>query len=323
MLSFLLRRATAAVLTLVGVLALVFALMAAAPGDPATLAAHAGGARNVRISPEAVEAFHRLYGLDRPLVERFVIWIFHAVRFDFGRSFLDGREVKARIAETLPATLAVNAGALLLAVLIALPCGVASARRPGGRFDRLSGLVFDVLFAMPTFVLGMVFLLVFSVALHVTPLFADPGLGLRGLMLPVATLALASVAPLARFVRACVKEALEAPASAAARARGENPRGQVRRALRRSAGALAAMGAAVVPGAVAGSILVERLFALPGSGGLLADAVFARDIPTVLGLTLLVASVVVVSSLLADLASAALDPRTRTAESADAAAEGA
>jgi peptide/nickel transport system permease protein len=320
-LPFVLRRVAAAVLTLVGVLALVFGLMAAAPGDPAMLAAHAGGARNVRVSPEAVEAFHRLYGLDRPLVERFLIWVLHAVRFDFGRSFLDGRDVRTRIAETLPATLAVNAGAILLAFLIALPCGVGAARKPGGRLDRLSGLAFDVLFATPTFVLGMIFLLVFSVALHVTPLFADPGLGLRGVVLPVATLALASVAPLARFVRACVKEALEAPATAAARARGESRRGQVRRALRRSAGTLAAMAAAVVPGAVAGSILVERLFALPGSGGLLADAVFARDVPTVLGLTLLAAVAVVAASLLADVVSALLDPRLRATDLTGAAVE--
>jgi ABC-type dipeptide/oligopeptide/nickel transport system permease component len=264
-----------------------------------------------------------MYGLDRPLVERFFVWLFRAARFDFGRSFLDGRDVRVRIAETLPATLAVNAGALLLAFLVALPCGVVAARKPRGRFDRLSGIFFDVLFATPTFVLGMLFLLVFSVALRWTPLFADPGLGLRGVVLPVVTLALTSVAPLARFVRVCVKEALESPATAAARARGESARGQVRRALLRSAGAFAAMAAAVVPGAVAGSILVERLFALPGSGGLLADAVFARDVPTVLGLTLLVALVVVVASFLADVAAAALDPRARSAGLAGAAAEGA
>ena len=310
MLRFALRRAASALLTLLGVLALVFGLVTAAPGDAAALAARAGGNRAVAVSPETLAAFRHLYGLDRPLTERFLTWVWRAARIDFGRSLVDGQPVTLRVARALPATLALNTAALLLATLIGVPLGVMAARRPGGRLDRISGFVCDALFSTPTFVLGLVFLLVFSGWLRVTPLFADTETGLRGFLLPVATLALASLALIARFVRVCVAAALADPAALAGRARGERPSEEIRRALRRSSAAFAAMGAVLVPSVVSGSILVERVFSLPGAGGLLAEAVFARDHPTVLALTWCSAMVVVAASLVADLIAAALDPRT-------------
>ena len=318
MVSFALRRTAAALATLLGVLVLVFLLLAAAPGDPAALSAHAGATRGIALSREAVAAFHARYGLDRPMPERFGLWLARAARLDFGSSFLDGRDVAVRIRETLPTTLVLNAAALALALLVAVPCGVFSARRRGGRFDRASGLVFDILFATPTFVTGMVLLLAFAVWLRVTPLFPGSGSGLRGFVLPAGTLALASIAALARFVRACVSDALSETSAAAARARGEGPLEETRRALRRSAVPFAAMGAALVPSMISGSVLVERLFALPGSGRLLADSVFARDYPVVLALTLLAAAGVVAASAIADFASGLLDPRTRDASAVDA-----
>ncbi|MFI5118798.1 MAG: ABC transporter permease [Thermoanaerobaculia bacterium] len=309
MIRFALGRSASAILTLLGVLALVFGLVTAAPGDAAALAARAGGNRGVAVSPDALAAFRHLYGLDRPVLERFVTWVWRAGRFDFGRSLVDGQPVTVRVARALPATFALNAAALLLACLIGVPLGIAGARRPGGSLDRISGLVCDAFFSTPTFVLGLVLLLVFSGWLRVTPLFADAESGVRAFLLPVATLSLASLALVARFVRVCVAAALADPAALAGRARGERPSEEVRRALRRSAGAFAAMGAVLVPSVVSGSILVERVFSLPGAGGLLAEAVFARDLPTVLALTWFSAVVVVAASLAADLIAAAFDPR--------------
>ena len=310
MLRFALRRAASAVLTLLGVLALVFGLVTVAPGDAAALAARAGGNRAVAVSPDALAAFRNLYGLDRPVLERFGTWVWRAVRLDFGRSLMDGQPVTLRVARALPATFALNGAALLLACLIGIPLGIAGARRPGGRLDRISGFVCDAFFSTPTFVLGLVLLLVFSGWLRLTPLFADAESGVRGFLLPVATLSLASLALIARFVRVCVAAALADPAALAGRARGERPSEEIRRALRRSSAAFAAMGAVLVPSVVSGSILVERVFSLPGAGNLLAEAVFARDLPTVLALTLCSAVVVVAASLVADLITAVLDPRT-------------
>jgi len=304
---FALLRTAAALGTLLGVLTLVFFVMAASPGDPASLALREGRGRAT--APAAIASFRRLYGLDRPLLARYLSFVVNTARLDFGRSFMDGRPVREKILETLPATLALNGGAILLALLLAVPAGVVAARAPGGLFDRWSGVVCDGLFALPSFALGMALLLVFSVKLRITPLFADSDAGLIGYVLPVTTLALATVPALARFVRAAVLESLRTPASTAATARGESSWETTRRALRRSAVSFAAMGAALLPSCVSGSVLVERLFSVPGSGGLLADAVFARDMPTVLGLSCLTAVVVVVGSVTADVVSGLLDPR--------------
>ena len=148
------------------------------------------------------------------------------------------------------------------------------------------------------------------------PVFADPALGLRGIALPAATLALVALAPIARVTRRTVREALASPSALAGRARGESPREETLRALRRAAPAFAGLGAALVPQLVAGSVLVERVFGLPGTGQLLADSVFSRDLPTVLGLTVVSGFAVVAAALAADAAAALADPRIVDGEDA-------
>jgi ABC-type dipeptide/oligopeptide/nickel transport system permease component len=310
---FLARRALGAVGTLFGVLVAVFLLLSAAPGDPARLAA--GGVPGRRpASEEALEAFRAVHGLDRPLAVRLGTWLGSAVRLDLGRSFRDGRKVTERIGETLPTTLCVNGVALLLATFVGVPLGLAAGRRPGGRADRISGLFLDALFSLPSFALGLFLLLVFAVKLRWAPVFAEPSSGFAGLALPALTLALVALAPIARVVRESVRAALGAPSAIAGRARGESPREETLRALRRSAPAFAGLLAALVPQLVAGSVLVERVFAVPGTGQLLADSVFARDLPTVLGLTLASGVAVVVATLAADALAGLADPRIVEAE---------
>lgn len=308
MASFLARRLLGASGTLLGVLVAVFLLLSAAPGDPARLAAGGAPGRG-GVSREALEAFRSLHGLDRPLPARLGRWLASAARLDLGRSFRDGSPVTERIARTIPATLAVNALALALALAVAIPVGVGAARRPGGTLDRVSGLLLDALFSLPSFALGLLLLLLFAVKLRLAPVFSDTSLGLRGIALPAATLALVALAPIARVTRRAVGEALASPAALSGRARGETPREETLRALRRSAPAFAGLGAALVPQLVAGSVLVERVFGLPGTGQLLADSVFSRDLPTVLGLTLVSGLAVVAATFVADAAAALADPR--------------
>lgn len=308
MTRFLARRALGALGTLVGVLVVVFLLLSAAPGDPARLAT--GGAPGRRPASEAaLAAFRRVHGLDRPLPARLAAWLGSAVRLDLGRSFRDGRDVTERIGETLPATVAVNATALLLAALLAVPLGIAAARRPGGTVDRVSGFVLDALFSLPSFALAILLLLLFAVRLRWAPVFSDPAAGLPGLALPSITLALVALAPIARVVRGSVRAALESAPALAGRARGESPREETLRALRRSVPAFAGLLSSLVPQLVAGSVLVERVFAFPGTGQLLADSVFARDLPTVLGLTLVAGVSVASAALVGDALAAAADPR--------------
>lgn len=315
MARFLARRLLGAAATLVGVLVAVFFLLSAAPGDPARLTMVGHGPIGAR-STEAFAAFRELHGLDRPLPARLGAWLASAARLDFGRSFRDGRPVAARIAETLPATVAVNGVALLLAVALALPLGIAAARRPGGRADRLSALLLDALYSLPSFALGLLLLLLFAVKLRWAPVFPDPSAGVPGIALPALTLALLALAPIARVTRQAVGTALGSASALAGRARGETPREETLRALRRAAPAFAGLFASLVPQLVAGSVLVERVFSLPGTGQLLADSVFARDLPTVLGLTVVAGAAVVAATLLADALAALADPRLVDGEEA-------
>jgi peptide/nickel transport system permease protein len=294
--------------TVAGVAAVVFLLMNAAPGDPASLALRTQAGRGT-VSPGTVAAFRAEYGLDRPLPARFAAWMRRAALLDFGRSVQDGRPVRERIGETLPATFALNASALALGLLIALPVGIVAARRRGGLFDRASGLALDLLFAAPPFVIGLALLLLFAVQFRLFPVLGGASEGPRGFVLPVLALALGAAAPAARVVRSILLESFASSAAAAGRARGEDARAEVLRAIRRSGAQLAALVATLLPVTVGGSVLVERLFSVRGTGALLADAVFSRDTPTVLALTLLAAGVVVAGSVASDLVAAAFDPR--------------
>ncbi len=308
MIGLALRRTVRGLATLVGVAAVVFLLMNAAPGDPASLSLGRQAGRGAA-SPGAVAAFRAEYGLDRPLPARFAAWLRRAALLDFGRSLQDGRPVRERIGETLPATVALNVSGLALGLLIALPVGIVAARRRGGLFDRASGLALDLLFASPPFVIGLALLLLFAVRFRLFPVLGGVDEGPAGFVLPVLALALGAAAPAARVVRSILVEAFGSSAAAAGRARGDDAAAEVARAMHRSGAQLAALVATLLPVTVAGSVLVERLFSVRGTGALLAEAVFSRDTPTVLGLTLLAAGVVVAGSIVSDLAAAALDPR--------------
>jgi len=143
MTRYLLRRAALAVPTLAGIVLAVFLMMRIAPGDPASAAGRTGSRRVTRA---AAEAMRRTYGLDRPLPEQIGRWFVRAGRLDFGESFQDHRPVARRIAEALPYTFVLNALAFRLTIAIAVPLGVAQARRPGGVFDRAAGRVLFLLY---------------------------------------------------------------------------------------------------------------------------------------------------------------------------------
>jgi peptide/nickel transport system permease protein len=315
---FWVSRLARGVLTLAGVSGLVFGLMALAPGDPARLALRGERGRG-NFAPDAIAAFRKDFRLDEPLPVRFAVWMSRAARLDFGRSLQDGRAVKTRIAETLPITVAVNGAALVLGLFLAGAVGVAASFRPGSRLDRVLGLVFDLLYASPPFVVGLLLLLSFAVSLPLFPLFGGLDEGGRGLVLPVVTLALALVAPAARTIRAIFIEAFRSGPALAGRSRGEDTKAEILRGLRGAAAPLAALCASVLPVLVGGSVIVERLFSIRGTGALLAEAVFARDLPTVLALTLLSTAVVVIGSIAADLTAAFFDPRIASMALSDSA----
>ena len=313
-------RLLAAVPTLFGIVVLVFLLVHLAPGSPVTAM---GGEAGRRPTGQAAEEMRRLYGLDKPLPERFGLWLSRVARFDLGESFADHRPVGERIREALPYTLVLNGLALLLTFGIAVPLGAAAGGRSEGPFDRASGIVLFALYSMPAFWAALLLQALFAARLRWLPLFGvasdavAPGLsGLLDravhLVLPVACLTYGSLAYVARLVRAGVADAMRQDYVLAALARGASRRRALwRHALPNSMLPLITLLGLILPGLLSGSVIVERIFAWPGLGRLYFDAILSRDYPVVLGLSLVGALATLFCTLVADVASAAADPRVR------------
>jgi len=317
---YILSRLAAAVPTLLGIVVLVFLLVHLAPGSPVTsLGAESGR----RLTGQAAVEMRRLYGLDRPLPERFGLWLARVARFDLGESFVDHRPVSVRIREALPYTLLLNGIALLLTLALAIPLGVAAGGRPEGLFDRTSGVALFALYSMPTFWAALLLQTLFSVRLRWLPLFgvasdsAPAGFGgfldrAAHLALPVICLTYGSLAYVARLVRAGVAEAMTQDFVLAARARGASRRRALwAHALPNAVLPVITLLGLILPGLLSGSVIVERIFAWPGLGRLYFNSILSRDYPVVLGLSLVGAVATLLCSLAADLAGAAADPRVR------------
>ena len=320
MIRYTLRRLALAVPTLLGIVVLVFLLLHLAPGSPM---AAMGGESGRRVSARAAEQMRRLYGLDRPLPERFASWVGRVVRLDLGESFVDRRPVSRRIAEALPYTLLLNGLALLLTVAIAVPLGAAAGSRPEGPLDRISGAALFALYSLPSFWAALLLQSLLSVRLRWLPLYgvasdAAPA-GWAGLLdraehlaLPVVCLTYGSLAFLARLVRSGVAEMRRLDFVLAARARGASGRRALwAHAVRNAMLPLITLLGLLLPGLLSGSVIIERIFAWPGLGRLYFDSILARDYPVVLALSLLGAVTTLLVTLAADLACAAADPRVR------------
>jgi peptide/nickel transport system permease protein len=201
MIRYIARRLALAVPTLAGIVVLVFLLLHLAPGSPVSAM---GAESGRRVSGRAAAEMRRLYGLDRPLPERFLKWMGRVARFDLGESFVDRRPVSVRIREALPYTLILNGLALLLTLAVAIPLGVEAGGHPESAFDRISGAALFALYSTPSFWAALLLQTLFSVKLRWLPLYgvasdAEPRAGGRGdriahLALPVVCLTYGSLA---------------------------------------------------------------------------------------------------------------------------------
>lgn len=305
-----LRRVPAAVLTrlasalvvVLGVCTLVFALIHLVPGDPveAMLGDRAQAADRA--------ALRAALGLDRPLWEQYWSYLGDLLRLDLGASFLDQRPVTAILAERLPATLRLAAAALGIALVVALPLGVLAARYRGSAVDSAAMTLSLLGISIPNFWLGPLLILVFSLWLGWTPVSGDQAP--LGIVLPALTLGTALAAILARMVRASMLEVLGEDYVRTARAKGL---GEVavlwRHALRNAWLPVLTVIGLQLGGLLAGAVITETVFAWPGIGSLLVESIKARDFPVVQGCVLLISLSYVAVNTLTDLAYAWIDPR--------------
>ncbi|HZR80681.1 MAG TPA: ABC transporter permease [Candidatus Binatia bacterium] len=301
-----LRRGGLALATAVGVLTLVIALLRAIPGDPvdAMLGERATAADRAEL--------RSALGLDRPAWSELAARAAGLARGDLGRSIATGDPVASLLAARYPATLELAAAALAAALAIGVPIGIAAAARPGGRADRASLAFATFAAAMPTFALGPLLLLAFAVEVPWFPVAGRSGPA--SVVLPALTLGLGMAAVLARQLRAALAAALSRDFARAARARGAS---RVRlvagHGLRNAATPAIAVLAVQIGGLLAGAVVTETVFAWPGIGRLLVQAIGARDYPVVQGCALAIALTFVGVSLVADLLQAWVDPRLRAA----------
>ncbi len=309
--------------TLLVVLVVVFLLAHLSPGDP--LSSEENGESLHPVSREHAREIRALYHLDEPLHRQFFLWLNDLAHGSLGRSFHDRMPVSEKILARLPITFTLNVLALLAMVLLAVPLGALSALHPGRPVDRWSGVFTYALYAVPVFWAGLLLQILFSVRLGWLPLFGlestDAG-NLSGvgrildlashMVMPVICLGYGGLAYLSRFTRSSLLEGTLAESRKAAMARGLSGSAVlVRHGFRQASVPLLTLAGFVLPGLVGGSVIVEQVFAIPGLGRLFIDAVFQRDIPVIMGLTLLSGSATLGGIFLADIGYLLLDPRVR------------
>jgi peptide/nickel transport system permease protein len=291
----------------------IYALIGLMPGDPIDLMRSA----DPRTSAADVARLKAIYGLDRPLVERYLAWASAALAGDFGYSRLFAEPVLATLIPRLVNSLLLMGVSFLLAFSLALVLGIASARRPNSRLDAAVNLLSFAGISMPTFWLALLLILLFAVELGWLPASGigtagGSGVGdrIRHLVLPVAALALANLGPYTRFVRGAMRDALAQDHIRTARAKGA---GEIRvviyHALRSALIPLVTILALSCGGLVSGALVTETMFSYPGMGKLIFDAVMGNDYNLALAALLLATATTMAANLAADLTYAWLDPR--------------
>ena len=304
------RRLLPLPLVLLGTSALVFLLPRASGLDTTRTVLRARIADSVP-DPAVTERVTRELGLDGPLWQQYLLWLGSVLRGDLGLSFSTRTAVAPQLVAALGVSALVTAAALLLAGLVGIPAGVAAARRPGGPVDRTVTTLSVLGAAVPEFILAPLLVLVFAVAL---PLLPAAGWGTPAAVLPVVTLALFPAALAAQLTRAETADVLGALHVRAARARGFTERRLLWvHAARRSLTSVTALSGTFFAGLLGGSVVVEVVFAVPGLGRLLYDAVLAQDLPTVQGGLLVLVTIAVLVTIVTELGQLAIDPVARRA----------
>ena len=310
-LRYIASRLLTTVLTVLGAMLLLFALTVLVPGDPAAILL------GPQASPEAAARFITEMGLDQPIHIRFLRFFGHLLTGDLGTDVLNGRRVLATVAAVLPYTLILTFSAIALAMLFGIPLGAYAATRPGSFADHALAGVSVAFIAIPSFVIAILLLLVFSVWLDWLPVL---GTGRAGdwidqgkrLILPTAALSIGWIGFIARLVRTSMLEVLSEPYIRTARAYGLSARRITYKYALKNAfiPPLAILGLGIGR-LLGGAVLVEIVFARPGLGRLVLDAINGRNFPVLQGAVLVVVVLFVVTNLVVDLLYAALDPRMR------------
>jgi peptide/nickel transport system permease protein len=312
--GFLVRRIAQAVVVVLLVTVITFILLRAIPGNVAVAILGPSGFRN----PALLAAFNREYGFDQPWFDQYLMWLGHLLHGNLGFSWTLDQSVSSELGQHLPKTIILVGLSIILALVVAVPVGLWQAAQRNRLVDyAFTGFSF-LFYAAPSFFVGTVLILVFSVKLHIFGPEGPQG-GLvsdltdwRDMTLPVVTLALITMALFSRYMRSAVLDNISQDYVRTARAKGASQRRVLwRHVLRNSLIPIATLLGLSLPAILGGALITESVFNYPGMGYMFFKAAQQQDYPTLLGFIIVVAIAVVVGSLLADIAYAILDPRVR------------
>lgn len=313
MIGYIVKRVLQSVVVLLLVTMIMFILFHLLPGNPAR--AELG----VKAQPAAVAAFDKLNGFNKPVWYQFWIYLDRLVHGNLGFSYIQNASVAQLFAQRFPKSILLVGLATAVAILIAIPLGIFQAVRRNKPDDYvLTGTSF-VLYSFPTFWLGIVLIELFAITYHLLPPTAPEGTSVgsilanwTGLILPVSTLALVSIAAYSRYMRSAMIDSLAQDYIRTAKAKGLSKRAVLfRHAMRNSLIPMVTLIGLSIPGVLSGAVITESVFNYPGVGLLFIQSAGSEDFSVLLGLTLVAAVGVIVGNLVADIGYAVLDPRIR------------
>ncbi|MCX8029754.1 MAG: ABC transporter permease [Brevinematales bacterium] len=322
MIWYILKRLILVIPTFIGITIVIFLVVHLAPGDP--IRGMVGELSN-KLSPEAYESFKKYYGLDKSLFERYLVWFRNFITFDFGDSFQYGRKVSDLILERLPVTLTINILSNIIILIFGVSVGIFAGIYRGMLFDKISSVILFGLYSLFEPWVALMLLLVFGVWLGILPIGGFVSINFDDMSffekifdiashiaLPVIVLSYAGIAFVAKIVRTSTIETSNQEYVKFAKVLGiaEN-RIRVHYILRNSLIPVITIFSTVLPSLIAGSIIIEKIFSLPGIGQLFYSAVFSRDYPIVMGLSAISAFLTLISLLIADILYAIVDPRIK------------
>jgi len=299
--------------------------MKMAPGDPTSLVTDL----NPNMNEETIARIRAHYGLDQPWHIQYLKWLRNMLMLDFGTSFApDGRPVLDKILERIPITIFINVVSLLLILAIAIPIGVSSAVKQGSLFDRGTTVFVFLGFAIPSFWLALLLMILFGVKLEWLPISGIRSLNYmelsqvgrffdfaEHLILPIFISAFGGLASMSRYMRSNMLEVIRQDYITTARAKGLDERTVIfRHALRNALLPVITLLGLAIPGLIGGSVIVETIFAIPGMGFLFYQSVMMRDYPTVMGILVIGAVLTLLGNLFADVSYSLADPRIRVGD---------
>jgi len=320
--GYILKRILFMIPLLLGITLVCFFVMHLAPGLPTDLQTQ----MNPKSTIEMKERLKTMYELDKPVHEQYWSWLKKLSRGDLGISFSsDHRPVTAKIMERLPITIILEFLSLIIIIAISVPIGVLSAVHQDSIFDKVTGVLVFIGFAVPTFWLALLLMIFFGIHLGWLPISGLRSLNyeyltpwsqfvdlVKHLVLPVFISAFGGLAGLSRYMRANMLEVIRQDYIMTARAKGLSERDVIYKHALRNAllPAITILGLSI-PGLIGGSVIFETIFAIPGMGQLFYMSVMARDYPTVMGILLIGAILTLLGNLIADVSYALADPRIR------------